>query len=298
MAQERGADHGDLVEVEVPGSAAAERALGHHRQHAGAGGGLEHGVARADGGGLERSVGERQRGRELLEPDLPLGALRVRGLERGDGLQHRQHAAGSVRARSRLAAHGAAVALDEQHDGGFGRLVGVLPEPGALGVARAMGAGHGGAERGGVERPAGFERGQQAAGRGNERVGAGKRGRRRVGDGMRRTRGGVRRRGGVEHGVLRIGMDGTAGRRRRAWAPAPPRRTWPGWAAPPPGGTGRGCDRSDGAGAPAFGIRHGGTGGGQPNLVPASANVHPLAAMASSTAASEVRCSYSRWSWR
>ena len=98
-------------------------------------------------------------------------------------------------------------------------------------------------------------------------------------------------------------MGGTAGRRRRRWATAPPRRNCPGPAAPPPVGAGRGWDGSSGAGAQAFeaadvsGARHGGTRNGQPNLRPASVNVNPFVAMASSTAASEVRYSYSRSSW-
>ena len=64
------------------------------------------------------------------------------------------------------------VTLDEQHHGGLGGLVGVLPDPGAGGVARAEGAGHGVAERLGVEGPAGFEHGEQGLGGVEERRGA------------------------------------------------------------------------------------------------------------------------------
>ena len=44
---------------------------------------------------------------------------------------------------ARLAAHEAAVTLDEQHHCGFDRFVGVLPDPGALAVAGAEGRAHG-----------------------------------------------------------------------------------------------------------------------------------------------------------
>ena len=190
---------------------AAEGALGHHGQHAGAGRGFEHDIAGADGGGAERGIGERQRGRELLEANLVLGALGMGGLQCGDRGKHGQHAAGTVRPGAGLFAHGAAVTLDEQDDSGLGGLVGVLPDPGAVGIAGAEGAGHGGADRGGVERPAGFEDGKQGPGGGDERVRAGgcaMRGRRggRHGVGGMRARGCVRRLGGVEHGVLRIGI--------------------------------------------------------------------------------------------
>ena len=155
-----------------PAARLRKRALRHDDQHAGAGRGLQHGVAGADGGGPERGVGERQRGRELLEPDLVLGALRVRGLQRGDRRQHRQHFPGAVRAGAGPLAHGAPVTLHEQHHGGLRRFVGVLPDPGAVGVARSEGAGHGVAERRGVERPAGFEHGEQGPGGVEERRGA------------------------------------------------------------------------------------------------------------------------------
>ena len=235
-----GAGIGDLVEMEMAGGLGPERAFGHHGEHPGAGGGLQHGIARADGGGPERRIGERERRRELLEADLLLGALGVRGLERGDRHQHREHLAGAVGARAGPLAHGAAVALEEQHGGGLGRLVGVLPDPGAFGVARPEGAGHGGAQRRGVQRPAGFEHGEQGPGRGDERAraGAGLRGAGKGGGtgGKLRARGRVRRRMGVEHGVLQVDVRGTAGRAARVGAPAPPRRACPGPAAPPRGG--------------------------------------------------------------
>ena len=129
--QKTGAGGSDLVEMQIAGGALAERALGHHREHAGAGRRLQHGVARPDGGGLERGIGERQRRRELLQADLLLRAPGVRGLQRRDGIQHRQHAARPVGPGAGVAAHGPAVALKEQDGCGFGGLVGVLPDPGA-----------------------------------------------------------------------------------------------------------------------------------------------------------------------
>ena len=126
--------------------------------------GLQHDVARPDRGGLQRGVGERQRGRELLEPDLLLGAPGVGGLQRRDRLQHRQHAARPVRAGAAGAAHAPAVALEEQHARRLGGLVGVLPDPAALGVGCAEGLGHGVPEGRGIERPAGLQHRQQGPG--------------------------------------------------------------------------------------------------------------------------------------
>ena len=132
-------------------------------------------------------------------------------LQGGDRGQHGEHAARTVRTGAGLLADGAPVTLHEQDYGGFGGLVGVLPDPGALGIAGAEGAGHGVADGGGVEGPAGFENGKQGAGGGDKRVragGRGVRGRRegRHGVGGVRTRGYDRRLGGVEHGILRIGI--------------------------------------------------------------------------------------------
>ena len=188
----------------------AHRAFGHHRQHAGAGRGLQHGVARPDGGGLEGGIGQRQRRRELLQADLFLGALGMRRLQCGDRRQHPEHGAGAVLPGACPAAHGAAVALDEQHDGGFGRLVGVLPEPRARSVRAAEGIRHRIAEGRGIEGPTGLQDRQQTPGRREQGVARDRAGRRcgRV-DGERRkgrTRERVRRLMGVEHGDLRAGM--------------------------------------------------------------------------------------------
>ena len=155
--QKPGAGLRDFVEVEIADDALPERAFRHHRQHAGAGAGLQNDVARPDRGGLQRGVGERQRGRELLEPDLLLRPSGVRGLQRREGLQHGQHAARPVRPGAAGAAHAPPVALKEQHAGGLGGLVGVLPDPSARGVGRAEGLRHGVSEGRGVERRAGLQ---------------------------------------------------------------------------------------------------------------------------------------------
>ena len=193
-----------LVEMQIAGGGVAQRAFGHHRQHAGAGGGFQHDVARPDRGGLQCRIGERQRGRELLEPDLLLGAPGVGGFQRGDRLQHRQHAARPVRPGAAGAAHAPAVALQEQHARRLGRLVGVLPDPGARGIRRTEGLRQGVPEGRGIERPAGLQDRQQGPGRGEQGVALDRAGRRsgRVDgeSGMGRTREGVRRRMGVEHG--------------------------------------------------------------------------------------------------
>ena len=211
LAQEPGADVRDFVEMERAGGPVAERALGHDGQHAGAGRGFEDDIARADGGGAERGIGEGERGRELLEADLVLGALRVGGLQCGDRGQHGEHMAGALRPGAGLSAHGAPVTLHEQHRGSLGGLVGVLPDPAAVGIAGAEGPGHGVADGGGVKRPAGFEHREQGPGGGEQGAARGRRGMCRRRDGRHglggmRARGCVRRLGGVEHGVLRIGI--------------------------------------------------------------------------------------------
>ena len=186
------------------GGILAECKLRHDGQHACARRGFEHHVAGPDHGCLERGVGERQRRRELLIPELVLGAPRLGGLERGEGFQHAQHGGGTVRAGAGFAPHGAAVALEEQHQRRLGRLVGVLPDPGALGVGAAEGGGHGAPQDRGVEAAAGLEYGQQGGGRGDQCGGRGD-GILRQGQGSgemrRRWWGGGRRRGGVEHGA-------------------------------------------------------------------------------------------------
>ncbi len=197
-----------FVEMEIAGGGVAQRALRHHRQHAGAGRGLQHDIARPDRGGLQRGIGERQRSRELLKPDLLFRPPGVRGLQRGDRLQHGQHAARPVRTGTRIAAHAPAVALHEEHYRRLGGLVGVLPDPAALGIGRAERLCHGVPEGRGIERPAGLQHGQQGLGSGEQGVARGRTGRRsgRVygGGGKGRTREGVRRRAGVEHGPVSV----------------------------------------------------------------------------------------------
>ena len=141
--QQPGAGRRVFVEMERVPCPVAERTLCHHRQHAGASAGLQHDIARTNGGGLECRIGERQRGRELLEPDLLFRAPGVGRLQRRDRLQHRQHAARSVRSGAAGPPHAPAVTLEEQHAGGFGGLIGVLPDPAALGIGRAERLGHG-----------------------------------------------------------------------------------------------------------------------------------------------------------
>ena len=133
---------GELVEVQRTGRPVAEGALGHDRQHAGAGRGLQHDIAGTDCRGLQRGVGERQRRRELLVLELLLGAPRLGGFQGREGLQHAEHGGGASGRSTGLAPHGAAVALEEQDQRGLGRLVSVLPDPGALCIARVEGAGH------------------------------------------------------------------------------------------------------------------------------------------------------------
>ena len=209
--QKPGACGGELVKMKRPVGLLAERTRSHHSEHAGAGGRFEDDIAWADGGGLERGIGERQRRGELLQPELLLGALCVRRLQCRDGDQHRQHPAGAVRSGACGPAHGAAVALEEQHGGGFGGLVGVLPDPGARSIGRTEGLRHGIPEGRGIERQAGLQHRQQSPRCREQGVGPGRMGRRLfgmwVGDdgGKGRARESVRRRMGIEHGDLRAG---------------------------------------------------------------------------------------------
>ena len=195
--QEAGPGPGDLVQMERAFAAGPEGALGHDGEDPGPGAGFEHDVAGPDGGRLQGRIGEAQGRGELLEPDLGLGSLRVGGLQGRDLLQQGQH--GGRAAGSGPAAHGPAVALQEEHDGRFGGLVGVLPDPGPLGVGGPEGLGHGLAEGGRVERPAGCQYRQQGLGRGEQ----GGRGHGRNGPGgvwtSTRTLA-LRRRQGVGHG--------------------------------------------------------------------------------------------------
>ena len=186
--------------------ALAERALGHDGEHAGAGGGLQHDVAGADSSGLQRGVGERQRGGELLQGKLFLRPSCLGRLQGREGLQHGEHGGGGSGAGTRLAAHEAAVTLDEQHHRGLGRFVGVLPDPGALRVAGAEGRAHGFAQGLGIERSARLQVGKQSGCSGQQRcrLGADARGIGNRGGWLKRldgkrTRGRVRRRLGVEH---------------------------------------------------------------------------------------------------
>ena len=203
--QDVGAIVRDLVEVQCAGGAASHGALRHHRENAGAGAGFQHDIARADVGGTQRDIGKRNRGGELLQAHLRFGPPGVRGLQRLKRRQHGEHVAGTGGADVGATAHGAAVTLQEQHNRRFGGFVGVLPQPGAVGVGRAARVGHGAAERRGVEEPSGFQRRQQGVGGVEKRrgVAAGRRG----GVGEMLACGSLRRRCGVEHDVTPIVRD-------------------------------------------------------------------------------------------
>ena len=98
-----GAHAGEFVQVQGAGGPvperAAKRTLRHHGQHAGAGRRFEHGIARPDGGGLQRRIGERQWRGELLEFELLFGTPGLRGLQGGECLQHGEHGGGVHRVR-------------------------------------------------------------------------------------------------------------------------------------------------------------------------------------------------------
>ena len=155
------------------GGPVPERTLRHDGQHAGAGRGLQHGIARPNSGGLQRRVGERQRRGELLEFHLFFGTPGLGRLKGGECLQHRKHGGGTIGSGARLAAHEAGVTLEEQDQRRLGGLVGILPHPGALSVGGAEGGAHRPAEGCRIERLAGFQDGQQTVGGAKERGGLG-----------------------------------------------------------------------------------------------------------------------------
>ena len=158
VAEQSGAGAGQLVQVQAAAGRLVDAQRGERGEHAGAGRRLQHGVAGADGGGDARGPGHLQRGGELLQVDLLVAAPGLGRLERRDGVeqgQHRVRALGAAQQR-------AAVADEQEHDGGLGRLVGVLPLPGALGVGGAEHVGQRLAQAFAVDLLAGLESGQQA----------------------------------------------------------------------------------------------------------------------------------------
>ncbi len=231
--------HGrNLVEVQCAVGMAPERALRHRGKHPGACGGFERRIARTNGCRPERGVSQRQGRGELLEANLFLRAFGMRGFERRDGFEHREHPAGAVGIGAGAAAHGAPVAAYEQHDRRFGGFVSVLPHPGTVRIGRAERASQGIAQRRGVESAASLQYRQQDAGRVEQGGGGVKRS--GIG-GMRktcrgRTRIGARRRKGVEHGKSPNEAEGKAGGERGGVSPAPNRQTPRRSARPTPGG--------------------------------------------------------------
>ena len=163
--KQRAAQGGQLVEVEVRGGVEDARREG--GEDAGARGRFEDHVVRAHGGGREGGVGEGEGRRELVVGDLVLGAVRLRRLQRRDALEH---AVEALRIAAGPVAHGGRPALEEEHDGGLGGVVGVLRVPGvALPRGRvAEGVGDRGARVGRGHGPSRLEGGNQGAGRGSE----------------------------------------------------------------------------------------------------------------------------------
>ena len=168
--EQAGPRRGEFVEVEPLASRLAQRTVGHDGEDAGARRGLQHPVAGADHGGLNGCIGERQGRGELLQADLFLGAPGMRRFERGQAFEHREHGGGTLRAGTGFAPHGGSVTPDEQHHRGFGGVVGVLPEPRAIGIGAPERAGHGLARHSGAERTAVPRRGRERA-RGGQQAG-------------------------------------------------------------------------------------------------------------------------------
>ena len=168
--EQAGPRRGEFVEVEPLAGGFAQRTVGHDGEDAGARRGLQHPVAGADHGGLERRIGQGQGRGKLLQADLFLGAARMGGFKRRQAFEHREHRGGALRAGTGFAPHGGPVTLDEQHHRGFGGVVGVLPEPRAIGIGAPERAGHGLAQHSGAEQTAVLQRGQERA-RGGQQAG-------------------------------------------------------------------------------------------------------------------------------
>ena len=106
---------------------------------------------------------------------MPAGVARgvswaVGRFQCGHALKHVEHDGGNLRTGACLAAHHRPVAFDEQHHGGFGGVVGILPHPGAMGVASLERGGHGIAQYSGGEPSPRGQRIQEVA-RGRQQAG-------------------------------------------------------------------------------------------------------------------------------
>ena len=314
--QQAGPGGGDFVQAQFS-RAAFQGERRHDCEHAGACGRLEHHIAKTDAGGPRRGVGQREGRGKLLQPDLFLGASGVGGLQPRQGGQHGEHPFWPFRPRPGVFAHGAAVLLQEEHQRRLGGFVGVLPPPGAIGVGGPESGRHGVAERFGIQRPAGRERGKQPARAGEQGmdpvVPEGSHGR----DGDRcfvqGRRTGIRARGGIKHGGISKREAKMVERTPAAGLPRP--RGFK--KNPRPGGLPAANRRPGGV----LGVIHaakargGGwgrcgtewrdarrgevrTGTGKPAAQqknrPSTVNVQPFTPMVSSMAASEVWLSYSR----
>ena len=185
-AEQTRAHGGELVQVQLPAGRSVEAQRGKGGKHARAGRGLEHDVAGADGGCGGGGPGHGQRRGELLEADLLLAPAGLRRLECGDGFEQREHALGA----GRVAQQRAPVADQQEHDGGLGRFVGLLPLPGAGGVGAAEGGRHRVPEAVAVDLLAGLEGGEQAH-RGGEEAAGGAQARRLEADRCARIEGSV-----------------------------------------------------------------------------------------------------------
>ena len=208
----------DLVEVEDGSGGRVGGNGGHAGEDAGAGGGLQEGVAMTDRKCGKGDIGQRQRGRELLQADLVLGPAGVGGFEPGDLLDHGEDAR-----RAFVAGVGpqrGAEVLQEEHGGGLGRFVGFLPEPACrVGAEDLL---HGVAEHGCVEGPAGGDLGKHDLGSGEE-CGSAVSGVLRVGSGEGESRAGEGR--GVVECEHASGPDRSIGS-RADWPPGIGRFGW------------------------------------------------------------------------
>ncbi len=137
------------------------------REHARAGGWFEHAIVRAERGGDCGDIGKAGRRGELLERLARLRSTRVAGQQSGDPLDQRE------RTGRRAGKDRAAIFAQKQDRRRLTGVIAGLPIPGAFGIAGVEGLRHGGAQFGGVDLSAGFERGQEPGGGKKDRRGGG-----------------------------------------------------------------------------------------------------------------------------
>lgn len=147
--REQAVQQGGAVGRQLVQGQAGAAGLGHPRQQAGPGGGLQHPIARAHLGRQGDQGRHRRRGRELVERHLRLAPPAV-GEAEG---RHRLQQGRDLRRGVLKPAHLRRQPAHLQHGGGLDRVIGVPPHPCAFRVGAAEGQGQGLGHQPPVEAP-------------------------------------------------------------------------------------------------------------------------------------------------